>query len=159
MQGIVTEHDMVVYLSGVVSTGLTVGDVMSTPVAVVDKKSPLKKAMEEMIIQGFRRLPVVEGEVVVGMITAVDVVRYFGHHIAFEKTLTGNIMEAILIPVEEVMSENLVTVKEDEDLAKAVSEMLSRNVSSVLVTDDEGVLKGIVTERDILYALSTSPKR
>ncbi|MEM0377829.1 MAG: CBS domain-containing protein [Thermosphaera sp.] len=159
LQGIVTEHDMVVYLSGVVSTGLTVGDVMSTPVAVVDKKSPLKKAMEEMIIQGFRRLPVVEGEVVVGMITAVDVVRYFGHHIAFEKTLTGNIMEAILIPVEEVMSENLVTVKEDEDLAKAVSEMLSRNVSSVLVTDDEGVLKGIVTERDILYALSTSPKR
>ncbi|ADG90481.1 CBS domain-containing protein [Thermosphaera aggregans] len=159
LEGIVTEHDMVVYLSGVVSTGLIVKDVMSTPVAVINRKSSLKKAMEEMITQGFRRLPVVDGEVVVGMLTAVDVVRYFGSHEAFKRAITGNILEALSIPAEEIMSENLVTVREDEDLAKAVYEMLSRNVSSVLVTDEEGILKGIVTERDVLYALSTSTKR
>jgi CBS domain-containing protein len=31
--------------------------------------------------------------------------------------------------------------------------MLSKDVSSVLVVDEHGVLEGILTERDVLYAI------
>jgi len=51
------------------------------------------------------------------------------------------------------MVHDVAVAREDDDLASAVNTMLTRNISSVLVIDDEGVLKGIVTERDVLYAI------
>jgi len=58
--GILTEHDLVKYLAGVVSLGLKVRDVMSSPVVTVGENATLKEAMETMVKYGFRRLPVVE---------------------------------------------------------------------------------------------------
>ena len=152
--GVLAEHDLVKYLSGVVSIGLRARDCMSSPVVTVPETATLKEAMETMVHYGFRRLPVVsESNVVSGLITAVDIVKGFGTHRLVEKSQSGDIREVLSLPVSEVMVKDLVTVHEEDDLAHAVSTMLSRNVSSVLVVDEEGVLKGILTERDVLYAI------
>ncbi len=152
--GILTEHDLVKYLAGVVSLGLKVRDVMSSPVVTVGENATLKEAMETMVKYGFRRLPVVNDEgVVEGIITAVDIVRKFGTHELIERSTGGDIRDILVIPVTEIMVHDVAVAREDDDLASAINTMLTRNISSVLVIDDEGVLKGIVTERDVLYAI------
>lgn len=152
--GILTEHDFVKYLSGVVSIGLKTRDCMSSPVITTRENSTLKEVMETMVKFGFRRLPVVSEEGTVrGLITAVDIVRAFGTHTIIEKTPSNDIREVLRTNVAEYMVTDVAVVHLDDDLIEAIETMLSRNISSVLVVDDEGVLKGIITERDVLYAI------
>jgi len=80
-------------------------------------------------------------------------VRKFGTHELIERSTGGDIRDILVIPVTEIMVHDVAVAREDDDLASAVNTMLTRNISSVLVIDDEGVLKGIVTERDVLYAI------
>jgi CBS domain-containing protein len=152
--GVVTEHDFVKYLAGAVSIGLKARDVMSSPVVTVREDQTLKEAMETMVKYGFRRVPVVtEDGVVTGILTAVDVVRGFGTHKLLERAVSGDIREVLSTPIVDLMVTDLATAHEDEELSSVVNTMLSRNVSSVLVVDNDGVLKGIITERDVLYAI------
>lgn len=151
--GIITEHDFVKYLSGLVSTGVKVSDFMSSPVVTIESSASIKTAMETMVKYGFRRLPVVDKDVVVGMLTSVDIVRAFGTHELIEKATSRDIRELLGVSVEELMVTDLAVVSPDEDLASAVNTMLARNVSSVLVVDADMTLKGILTERDVLYAI------
>jgi CBS domain-containing protein len=152
--GVVTEHDFVKYLTGAVSIGLKAQDVMSSPVVTVREDQTLKEAMETMVKYGFRRVPVVtEDGVVTGILTAVDVVRGFGTHELLERAVSGDIREVLSTPVTDLMVTDLATAHEDEELSSVVNTMLSRNVSSVLVVDNDGILKGIITERDVLYAI------
>lgn len=156
--GIITEHDFVKYLVGVVSIGLKARDVMSTPVVTINEQASFREAMETMVKYGFRRLPVVNVDMEVqGLITAMDILRAFGTHEVFEKTPGEDIRIVLQTPISEYMVRDVAVIKADEDLVKAVETMFSRNISSVLVVDDEGVLEGIITERDILYSI-ISPK-
>jgi len=152
--GVITEHDLVKYLSGLASIGVKIREVMSSPVITVNEDASLKEAMETMVRYGFRRTPVVSSDgAVVGLITAVDVVRGFGSHKLIERAVGGDIREVLSIPVADLMVRDVAVVREEDDLVEAVNTMLSRNISSVLVVDEEGVLRGIVTERDVLYAI------
>ncbi len=152
--GILTEHDLVKYLAGILKIGVEVSRVMSSPVITIDRKASLKQAMEKMISFGFRRLPVVEDDVVIGIITAMDIIKYFNPHTLFKDLTTTDIREILDQDVEYIMERKLLTVKPDSDLGVVVNEMTNRGVGSALVVDDNMVLKGIVTERDILYALT-----
>ncbi|MEM3926865.1 MAG: CBS domain-containing protein [Desulfurococcaceae archaeon] len=155
VHGIITEHDLVSYLVGVVSLGLKARDYMSKPVITVDKDSSLKEVMETMVKYGFRRLPIVEDNVLVGLITAIDIVRLFGKHEVFEHMSSDDIRDLLVQPVHKYMVTDIVVAMPEDDLAKVVREMFSRDVSSALIIDENGVLQGIITERDILYALLT----
>lgn len=155
--GVITEHDLVKVLSGLYESGVEASKIMSRPVITISSESSLKNAMEKMVATGFRRLPVVEDEAVVGILTVVDVIRYYGSHEVFKKCTSGDIREANSISVRDVMRENAVTAYPDTDVSELVRLMEANNVSSVLIVDESGVLQGIVTERDILYAI-TMPK-
>ncbi|MEZ0394449.1 MAG: CBS domain-containing protein [Desulfurococcaceae archaeon] len=157
--GVLTEHDVLRYLAKAVPRGLGIRatEAMSSPVFTVEAKATLAEAMRRMIAMGFRRLPVLEDNEVVGMLTSMDVVRYFGSHRAFEATQSGDIREATSVKVEELMTRDLAYVRDDADLGDAVAKMLERGVSSVLVVGDSMELKGIITERDVIYFLASRP--
>lgn len=151
--GVITEHDLVRHLSSAVSIGVRSSEVMTSPVISIEAGSSLKSAMEKMVKYGFRRIPVVDNNTVVGIITAMDIINYFGSHEAFKKTVNADIREATSLPVDELMRRELVTVSPDDDLSEAVRKMYERKVGSVLVVNDNMELLGIITERDVLYAL------
>lgn len=154
VRGIVTEHDFVKYLSGSISVGLKARDIMSKPVVTIIEDQSLKDAMETMVKHGFRRLPVVDRQdAISGILTAVDIVRRFGYHDLFKYTETGDIREILGVPVSAIMVRDVAVVHPDDDVSTVVSTMLSRDISSVLVVNDEGSLEGIITERDVLYAI------
>jgi CBS domain-containing protein len=153
--GIITEHDLVEHLAEK-SVGRKVAEVMTENVVTVNVNASLKEALKTMVKYGVRRLPIVENGRVWGMITAKDVVKFFGSHEVFNFVESGNIEEALSTPVKVVGVNDYVTIEPDADVGEAAKKMMDSGVSSLLVVEN-GQLRGIVTERDILYALATKP--
>ncbi|MEO9365170.1 MULTISPECIES: cyclic nucleotide-binding/CBS domain-containing protein [Candidatus Nitrosocaldus] len=75
--GIVTERDIVrrVVAEGRSPSATKVGDIMSTPLISVGPEATVAAAVRIMYENGIRRLPVVENDRVVGMLTVTDLAR------------------------------------------------------------------------------------
>jgi CBS domain-containing protein len=82
----------------------------------------------------------------VGIITEKDIARFLYRSVAGRR-LTE-------IRAEEVMSTNLITVSEDTNLSACAKLMLDKEISSLIVIDEKGSLKGIVTKSDLIDAYS-----
>ena len=154
VRGIVTERDLVEHFVEPKLWGIKVKEVMSRNVITIREDSTLIDAAEIMVKLKIRRLPVINDKnEVVGMITAKDYVRFFGSHEVFKKTVTGDIKEALKTKVSEVMNKNISIVSPDEDIGEAARKMIEENLSSLLVTKDNTLI-GIITEKDLIYAVS-----
>jgi len=102
----------------------------------VNPSQTLGDAVAIMSRNNFSGLPVVDGEKVVGILTNRD--------IRFERNLSQRIAD--------VMTRELITVSEGED-PEQCKELLHKNrIEKLLVVDDEGRLKGLITIRDIQAA-------
>lgn len=90
-RGIVTERD---FVRRVVakrrSLDTRISDVMSTPLITIEPDASLNEAARIMISNRIRRLPVVEGHKLVGIIVVAD----FARHLS-KKTLTETLQEAV----------------------------------------------------------------
>ena len=151
--GVVTEHDIVKSLYEK-RIGKRIKDYTTSVIVSVSSKSPLKEAGILMTRHRFRRLPVIEGNMLVGTISAKNYVAYFGSHEAFRRTTTGSLEEALLVPIAEVMENRIATVKEDADVGDAATLMINNNLNYLIVVNDKDEAVGIITERDLLIALS-----
>jgi len=155
--GIITEHDLVRELVEK-KVGVKVSEVMTKDVITIESSATIKDAAERMVKYGIRRLPVVEENGGIwGIITAKDIVRFFGSHDVFRYTETTSMEEALRTPVKVVAAPGYVTINPEADVGDAATLMAEKGTSSLLVVED-GKLKGIITERDILYAIAAQRK-
>ena len=92
--------------------------------------------------RGFRHVPIVEADLLLGVFSLTDV----GH-------LGARVAEIMKTPLHEVMTKQLVTVKPGESIANAAATMASKKINCLLVTAG-GRLQGIVTTYDLLDALA-----
>ena len=150
--GIVTERDVMKVLSSEKNQGL-VEEIMSTSLKVTGPETPIGEATKEMITQHFRRLPVVKDDVLYGIITATDVMKYLGTGQVFERMVTGNVAEVMALPVRTLVSGNLHTIDPKKNINEAAREMLARNVGALPVIED-AKLVGLVTEFDLVKAFA-----
>ncbi len=151
--GIITEHDLVEHLAEK-TVGRKVEEVMTKNVITIDSKASIKDAAETMTKYGIRRLPIVEEGKIWGMVTAKDIVRFFGSHDVFRYIEGDSIEEALKAPIKLVGLSGYITISPDADVGDAATLMREKGVSSLLVVQD-GQLIGIITERDILFAIAT----
>jgi IMP dehydrogenase len=93
----------------------------------------LSEALDLMRRHSFSGLPVVDGERVVGILTNRDV--------RFEKNLDQ--------PVSAVMTKDLVTAPEGIGLDESKHLLHKNRIEKLLVVDDAGRLKGLITIKDI----------
>lgn len=56
--------------------------------------------------------------------------------------------------VKDYMTTRMVTVNEDRSISDIATMMLNKNISSVALTDERERISGILTERDIVRAVS-----
>lgn len=152
--GVVTEHDLVKHLYGLVRIGVEAGKIMSTPVVTSDINETIWSVMKKMVFFGFRRIPVVDREVIVGIVTVMDLIKFFEPSKLYSRILIDDIRAVLETNVSVVMSKNIIHVEPDVDLSVVVKEMVDNDVSSVLIVDKDNRLVGIVTERDVLFALT-----
>jgi CBS domain-containing protein len=152
VKAIVSERDFVFLLSGIV-TGKTVEGYMSKKVVTAPSDMSVGAAARSMINNGFRRLPVLRDNVLIGIITASDIMRFLGSGDIFDRLVTGNAREVFQVPVSTLIKRDIIFTKSDVDLGEAANVMLDKNVGSLPVMED-GELKGIITERDFVRAMA-----
>jgi len=151
LEGIITEHDIVRYLSGRAMTE-KVGDYMSRHPVMASTEISIKSAARLMVSNSFWRIPLIDGNTVLGILTTVDLERYIGEGSAFRKILLDEMDQVMSLPVREIMRTGVFTVKSDLQLGEAAPLIRTSGVGAVLV-EDGGDLAGILTERDLLTAL------
>lgn len=149
---ICTEKDFLGFISGI-KTGITVRQFMKEAVKTADYDTSLWDAAKIMVGGHFKRLPVVKDGILVGIITAFDIMKYVGEGEAFEKLTTGNVHEAFDEPVSSLIAKDVVWTEPETDLGKAAETMDEKGIGSLPVIEN-GELKGIITERDVLIALA-----
>jgi acetoin utilization protein AcuB len=108
----------------------------------VTPRDTLSDAQEKMTTGGFRRLPVVEGDRLVGIVTDRDL----GPH-------SGHLRET---RVTAAMTENPVTITPKTPLEATARRMLDTKLDSLPVVEDEKLV-GIITTTDILKAFLEAP--
>jgi CBS domain-containing protein len=149
--GIVSERDFISLVANII-TGKKVADFMSHDVVSVRPDTSVEDAARVMILNDFRRLPIVHEGVMVGVVTTSDIVNYLGSGEVFEKLVTGDMHEALGVPIKAITREVPINVEPDLDLGEAAELMIAREVNVLPVIVD-GALTGIITERDLLSAI------
>jgi CBS domain-containing protein len=87
----------------------------------------------------------VSGNEQVGIITERDIIRKIGEADLFT-TQT---------PIRELMSTNLISIKPDNTISDAIGLMHGNNIRRLPVINNDGKMVGIITDKDILKAVST----
>jgi CBS domain-containing protein len=149
---IFTERNAIELMGGIV-TSRTVDEYMTKNVRMVSTDTPIGQAAKVMVDNWLRRLPVVKDGIFAGIITSTDIVHFLGRGDAFSKLTTGNIHEALDQPVGSIVSKELIWTEPGTDLGKAMEIMLEKKIGSLPVLEN-GVLRGIITERDLLKSLN-----
>jgi len=150
--GIVTERDVLGVL-GSARSSLHVEDVMSTSLRVTAPDCPISTVTREMTKHRFRRLPVVSDDVLYGIVTATDIMRYLGCREVFSRLTTGNVAEVTGLPVRTLIAGELFTTTPEKNINEVAREMLSRNIGGLPVIEDSRLI-GLVTEFDLVRAFS-----
>jgi len=152
LKGIVTERDVMMVLATEHSR-YRVEDIMTSSVRVTTPDTPISKVCEKMVKCRFRRLPVVTDDVLCGIVTATDIMRYLGEGKAFEHLTTGDAAEVMATPVRLLLSGELYTTTPYKNIHEVALEMLRRQVGALPVIEDSHLV-GLVTEYDLVKAFS-----
>ncbi len=151
--GIITEYDLMRMLAGKESD-LVVDEIMTPCPKKVAPDLPLSHVTKQIVDDGYRRLPVVKDGILLGMITATDIMSYLGNGRVFSEMHTGTVDEVLSLPVRDVMTaSDIRTVATDMPISVVAQEMLNRGIGAFPVMDG-GKLRGIVTEFDLVKALT-----
>ncbi|MEM2105159.1 MAG: CBS domain-containing protein [Candidatus Bathyarchaeia archaeon] len=146
VRAIITERDIVNIFADKIS-GARVIELMSEKVITALPKTTIFEAEKTMINQGFRRLPIIFDGKVVGIITAMDIIRFFGSGKIFEKLRSGTIVQVLNTPAIEIATKEVATIEPQADAGQAAKLMRDKNVGAIPVVE-HGELVGIITERD-----------
>jgi CBS domain-containing protein len=122
------------------------GEVMTREPACCEPGDSIVRAAQLMKSEDVGAVPVVEsnaGRQLVGIVTDRDIV---------VKVLaeSGRIDGA---SVRDAMTQNPVTVREEDDVNRALSVMADRKVRRIPVVDGNGTLRGIIAQADIATRL------
>lgn len=139
--GIVTERDFIKYFSNT-HFGVNVGAVMTAKPFFVAPTISIAECLKRMVSTRYRRLPVVSNKKLVGIETVTDILKYLRKNEYNEMSL--------LEPLENIMITDILSVLKELDVSEAIKIIKNRDVGGLPVIDDENILEGFITERDIL---------
>ncbi|MGE4455663.1 MAG: EAL domain-containing protein [Arcobacteraceae bacterium] len=145
IKGVATQSDFLKYLDTEILIKLkTTADVMTPNVITMTADYSLADAAGLMVHNQISSLVIVEEKtnIPIGIITERDMVKYANQHHNF-------------ISIKEVMSSPVKTIHLDDTLSIGVSKMSELGIRRLVVTDDNGVLAGIITRHDILKSIQS----
>lgn len=130
---------------------MKIGDIMTTDVVTISGNSSLSEARRLMDLNHLRRLPVVDNDKLIGIITKDGLDRMGPSQLT---TFSIHELSYLLskIKVLEVMRKDVLTGTPDMTVKEAVAMGQSKRVGSIVVVE-AGKVVGIVTTNDIFYKL------
>ncbi len=132
-------------------------NLMTVELKTVPAGTDLFTAYDIMKKLNIRHLPVLNDEkIVMGILSDRDVQR------AMIITENGAVEQSFRFrendKVENYMSWPAITIPQQADVSQAAQMMIDKKISSLLVTNDQGEVRGILTVDDLLRYLSESEK-
>jgi CBS domain-containing protein len=129
-------------------------------VVTAQRTTTIIQAVEIMTSNGFRRLPVVDAGThrLRGIVTVSDIIDFMGGGDKYNLVRVkhdGNFLAAINEDLREIMTPQPITMPVTGSIADAVNVIINQDVGGIPITDGDGNLKGIVTERDVMKVLAT----
>ncbi len=132
-----------------------VKDWMTSPVISIVPNTSLLEADEQMREYGVRRLPVIKNGKLVGIVTRGDV-REARASTANSLSIWELQYLVARLKVEQIMTREVFTIREDEDIVTAADIMMTVKVSGLPVLNAKKDVVGMITESDIFRMLVTS---
>ena len=148
MVGIVSKADFVTLAVGIAFDKIAVKEIMTKDLTVVSPTERLVHARRLMMEDHVGRLPVVEDEKLVGMLTSKDLMRAF---IDFRKNVPEKYQKSQIkeVLVEDIMSSNPCYVSKEMSITEVSKIMMETGYNGLPVVE-EGKVIGIITQTDIL---------
>jgi CBS domain-containing protein len=131
----------------VTASDLRVGTLMTSNPVVISEDAEASEAEGLMKTYRVSGLPVVSGDVTVGVISQTEVVLARS-----SAMISGNWAR---LRVRHLMTTPAVTVHSGTSIARAARLMLTRHIHRLVVVDDEDRVIGLVSSLDLLRALFT----
>ena len=122
-------------------TRVLVKDIMNSPVFTFYSDKKIEDAFSDMKKHHKRHYPIVEQNVIIGIISQTDLLIAKGNRVPSTT------------PVSDVMTNEVILVREDTDIRIVSKIMIEENISCLPVIDDNDVLIGMITKTDLLKCI------
>ncbi|MFH0711250.1 MAG: CBS domain-containing protein, partial [Candidatus Aenigmatarchaeota archaeon] len=139
--GMVSERDIVKHFESI-SFGISVSDIMTKKPFFVHSHISILDCLKTMVNTNYRRLPLVTDRKLVGIVTAMDILKYIKENDYNFVSLTK--------PLKDIIIDDVLSADKNQDISDAISIMKKKNIGGLPVVDEKGVLDGFITERDIV---------
>jgi CBS domain-containing protein len=140
--------------------GMLVREVMTTPVVTVSPHATVKQAIRLLYERNITAAPVVNGrEYIIGVVSEMDLLR--NEFEADPRAFARPVADPDSMPprrVDELMTRQVMTVRETTDVAELAELMMTTGVKSVPVVRGTRLV-GIVSRRDLMGVLAKSDER
>lgn len=136
---------------------MLVRDLMSAQAVTAPPSLSLPDAAHLMKSRGIRRLPVVDGSKLVGIVTDRDLREAMPSKVSSLSPWEATTRLAA-ISVSDVMRRSVLTTTPDTDARDAAYTMLNHRVGALPVIDDAGSVMGMLTVTDVLRDYARTPE-
>ncbi len=146
VRAIITERDIASMFADRIS-GIKVSQLMSEKIVTALPTTTIFETEKTMTTQGFRRLPIISDGKVMGIITTMDIIRFFGSGKVFTFLRSGTIIQVLNTLALEIATKKVSTIEPNADVGQAAKIMQERKIGAIPVVKNEKLV-GIITERD-----------
>jgi acetoin utilization protein AcuB len=138
------------------SPAMVVEDLMSVDPVCVEPGTPALFALDLMIDQGVRHLPVVDAcRCVVGVVSIDDLAAALPVPVSLHRRLEDrDRRDVCAVSVGEVMTFTPDTVLRSTPADEAAGQMALKGIGCLPVVDEQGRLQGLLSETDVLQAFA-----
>ena len=130
-------------------TTIPVSQIMSTNIIALQRTDDLEHAEFLFKKNKIRHIPVVSGDVIIGMLSYTDLLRISFADAVDEDESEVDTLVYNMFSIEQVMVKNVTTVEPSTSI-KEVAKILATNEFHALPVVENGVLVGIVTTTDLI---------
>lgn len=143
---------------------MQIREIMTTKVITIGPDETVKKAASIICLKKISGIPVVDtNNILMGIVSEKDILRaiyptyqeFFDNPQDFKvfADLSRRYKDMANLKITEILSGRLITVSQDTALLEVLSLMISKRIRRIPITDNNGILVGIVSQGDIHQAL------
>lgn len=151
LRGLISERHLVSLFANI-ETHVKVKEVMTGNFVGLTPSDTLERGMQVMSEYRVRRIPLVSGGVLYGIVTVKDILAFLSSEDSLKSLEKGAVEAVYQVPLSYIASRPVITVDPEEDVGRAISIMKAHNIGALMVTVNEKPV-GIITERDIMSRL------
>ncbi|AKG39177.1 MAG: CBS domain-containing protein [Infirmifilum sp.] len=151
LRGLISERHLISLFADI-ETHVKVKEIMTSNFVSLSPSDTLAAGMKVMSERRVRRLPLISGGALEGIVTVKDMIGFLASEESLNSLSSGRVEAVYGVPLSYIASRPVLTVDPEEDVGKAILKMKNHNVGALMVAVGQRPI-GILTERDVMSRL------